>query len=423
MLKEEKNKLLSEAIKATRSKRALQLCKTFKFKVNKSSLSKEQKESLKMFFIEAKRTYNYILNDISNGADLFNYDYKKLNHITYYDKDKNIIEYANTHIKTSVIQEIIANMRDSIKGLSASKKNGNKVSSLRFKTECNSIKLKQYGITHFIKGSRIKIQGIKKPIRVSGLKQLDKYNNIDFTTANILYDGYDYYISLTCFIDKENTKKEYKNNIIGIDLGCRSAIALSNGEKVKVTIEESERLKGLQNKLRSCKKRSNNWYKIQSKLRKEYNKMVNRKNDLSNKLAHYLISNNEIIVIQDDQINEWKENDGLSKTIHHSILGRLKSQLKRYDNVILLDNWFPTTQHCFNCGHDTKIDLNKTIFVCENCGLIEDRDIHAANNMIEFYNRYIQSVGTIDLKPRVKISYKNYKDLCKQEAQLSLAAE
>ena len=38
---------------------------------------------------------------------------------------------------------------------------------------------------------------------------MDKYTNIDFTTANILYDGYDYYISLTCFIDKENTKKEY----------------------------------------------------------------------------------------------------------------------------------------------------------------------------------------------------------------------
>lgn len=423
MLKEEKNKLLSEAIKATRSKRALQLCKTFKFKVNKSSLSKEQKESLKMFFIEAKRTYNYILNDINNGADLFDYDYKKLNHITYYDKDNNIIEYTNTHIKTSVIQEIIANMRDSIKGLSASKKNGNKVGSLRFKSEYNSIKLKQYGITHSIKGNRIKIQGIKKPIRVCGLKQLDKYTNIDFTTANILYDGYDYYISLTCFIDKENTEKEYKNNIIGIDLGCRSTITLSNGEKVKVIVEESERLKGLQNKLRSCKKRSNNWYKTQSKLRKEYNKMVNRKNDLSNKLVHYLISNNEIIVIQDDQINKWKEKDELSKIIHHSILGRLKSQLKRYDNVILLDNWFPTTQHCFNCGHDTKTDPNKTIFVCENCGLKEDRDIHAANNMIEFYNRYIQSVGTIDLKPRVKISYKNYKDLYRQEAQLSLAAE
>ena len=151
--------------------------------------------------------------------------------------------------------------------------------------------------------------------------------------------------------------------------------------------------------------------------------MVNRKNDLSNKLVHYLISNNEIIVTQDDQINKWKEKDELSKTIHHSILGRLKSQLKRYDNVVLLDNWFPTTQHCFNCDHDTKTDLNKTIFVCENCGLTEDRDIHAANNMIEFYNRYIQSVGTIDLKPRVRISYKNYKDLCRQEAQLSLAAE
>ena len=195
MLKEEKNKILKESISVTRSKRALQTCKTFKFKIDRSSLSKEQKESIKMFFVEAKRTYNYILNDINNGSDLFEYDYKKLNHITYLDKNKNLIEYDNKYIKTSIIQEIIAGMKYSIKGLSVSKKNGNKIGVLKYKSECNSISLKQYGVTHSIRGNRIKIQGIKKPIRVNGLKQLKKYNNIDYTIANLLYDGYDYFIS------------------------------------------------------------------------------------------------------------------------------------------------------------------------------------------------------------------------------------
>jgi hypothetical protein len=54
-----------------------------------------------------------------------------------------------------------------------------------------------------------------------------------------------------------------------------------------------------------------------------------------------------------------------------------------------------------------------------------DRDIHAANNMIEYYNRYkkLQSVVPTDLKPVRKITYKSYKELLKQEALLSLATE
>lgn len=419
MLKEEKNKILKEAISATRSKRALQTCKTFKFKIDKSSLSKEQKESIKMFFVEAKRTYNYILNDINNGVDLFEYDYKKLNHITYLDKDKNLIEYDNKYIKTSVIQEIITGMKYSIKGLSASKKNGNKIGALRFKSECNSISLKQYGVTHSIKGNRIKIQGIKKPIRVNGLKQLNQYENIDYTVANLLYDGYDYFISLTCYIDKENKIKN--NNIIGIDLGCETTVTTSDGGKMKITIEESERLKGLQTRLATQTKRSNNWYKTVSKIRKEYNRINNKKEDISNKIVNKL-TQNSIVVMQDDQINEWHESEHISRTVQHSIIGRIKSKLKKCDNVIVLDQWFPTTKHCFDCGHDNNLSLSDRIFICPHCGVEYDRDVHAANNMIDYYIK-IKSAGTIDLKPGRKVIYSKYKYLFEQEAQSSLAAE
>lgn len=414
----DKNKIISDAIKATRLKRKSQACKVFKFKVNRSALSNEQKNSLKMFFVEAKRVYNYI---IGNKLDPYSINYKNVKEITYIDKDKNQIDYKIQYIGSSVIDDTITLIKDSIKGLSSSKKNGNKIGSLGFKSECNSIRLRQYGITHYIKNSSIKIQGIKKPIKVSGLKQLNKYDNIDYTVANILYDGYDYFISLTCFIDKE--KKQTNNNIIGIDLGCSTTITTSDGEKIKISIEESERLKGLQAKLSKQIKRSNNWYKTRSKIRKEYNRMNNRKNDISNKIVNRLLQN-KIVVIQDDQINEWHENELTSKTIQNSILGRIKTRLKKADNVILLDQWFPTTKHCFQCGNDLEIGLSQRAYKCD-CGFEMDRDIHATLNMIEYYKQYkkLQSVGTTDLKPVRKISYKNYKELSKQEALLSSDAE
>ena len=416
MNQQEKNKAISNAISATRSKRKGQTCKVFRFKIDKSSLNKEQKESIKMFFVEAKRIYNYILG---SKLDPYSITYKNLKNISYLDKDKNTIPYSLQYVGSSVTDDIITIMKDSIKGLSASKKNGNKIGGLKFKSECNSIRLRQYGITHSIRGNKFKIQGIKKPIRVNGLKQLNQYNNIDYTVANLLYDGYDYFISLTCFTNKEN--KIRNNNIIGIDLGCTSTITTSDGEKMKISIEESERLKGLQARLATQTKRSNNWYKTVSKIRKEYNRMCNKKNDISNKIVNKL-SYNGTIVIQDDQINEWHENEQLSKTVQHSILGRIKTKLKKMDNVIVLDQWFPTTKHCFECGSNVDLTLSDRTFICPVCGVITDRDIHAANNMIDFYNK-IKSAGTVDLKPGRKVVYNKYKHLFEQEVQLSLAAE
>lgn len=412
----EKNKIISDAIRATRLKRKDQTCKVFKFKIDKSSLNKEQKESIKMFFVESKRVYNYILG---SNLDPYSTTYKNLKNISYLDKDKNVIPYSIQYIGSSVIDDIITIMKDSIKGLSSSKKNGNKVGGLRFKSECNSIRLRQYNVTHSIRGNKIKIQGIKKPIRVNGLKQLEKYDNIDYTVANLLYDGYDYFISLTCFVDKENKIKN--NNTIGIDLGCESTITTSDGEKMKITIEESERLKGLQARLATQKKRSNNWYKTISKIRKEYNRMNNKKEDIANKIVSKLSSNGTIIM-QDDQINEWHENEYLSKTIQHSVIGRIKSKLQKKDNVTVLDQWFPTSKYCFECGNKTNLALSDRTFICSECGCESDRDIHAAKNMIDFYIK-IKSAGTVDLKPGRKVIYSKYKDLFEQEAQSPLAAE
>ena len=299
----ERNKLIGDNGRKTRMKRAKQICKTFKFKIDWGNLNLNQKETLKMMFVEAKWIYNYLLSQ----EDIYSFDYKNINSITHKDKNKNDIPVNITYIKSSVKQELISQIVNQIKGLSTLKKKGYKVGKLKFKSEFNSIKLKQYNVTHYLKGNKFKIQGIKTPIRVMGLHQLKQYPNIDYTTANLLYDGINYFISLTCFIDKEVKTKH--NNIVGIDMGVSTTLALSNGEKYNISIEESERLKKLQAKLARQIKGSNNRYKTIKKLRKEYNHINNKKNDITNKLVHYLLDNYDTIVIQDEQIAEWQKMD------------------------------------------------------------------------------------------------------------------
>ena len=416
----EKNKQIAQTMKETYTKRKSQDCKCFKFKIDKSNLSKTQVNQLKMQFVEAKWIYNYLISQ----DDIFSFDYKNLSKITHKDKNKNdietIIQYVGSSVKQSIIQDII----NQIKGLSALKKKGYKVGKLKFKSEYNSINLKQYNHTHSIRGNKFKIQGIKRLIRVRGLDQLSKYNNIDYANAKLLYDGIDYYIVLTCFIDKE--EKHYKNEIVGIDMGVSTSLTLSDGTKYDISIEESEKLKRLQVKLSRQKKGSNNRYKTIKRIRKEYIHINNKKNDISNKIVSNILNNNKTIVIQDEQISEWRQ-DGISGSkIQHSILGRVKSKLANNDRTIILDKWFPTTKYCNKCNAKVELKLKDRIFECPNCKTKEDRDIHAANNMIWFYLKYnkLDRSGTdqTSIKGPVKIAYNKFvSNLAKQEDTTSSA--
>ena len=431
-LRLEKNKRIADTSKATRQRRKSQKCHTFKFKVDKRRLTNKQREYLFMMFVEAKWVYNYITQ---YADDIWGLNYKDVVNITHKDKDDNDIPVTITHLGSSLRTQIIDKTLNNIKTLHTLKQKGYNVGKLKFKSEYKSIPLKQYGTTHKIKGSnRIKIQGIKQPLKVFGLEQLSQYENLELTTAEIINTGYgDYYITLTCWCDRKETKySDYKNTILGIDMGIVDNITCSDGNKYNVYVEETERLKKLQAKLARQKKDSNNYRKTVFKIRKEHDHINNKRNDIANKLVHKLLSENAIIVCQDEQIASWKNpykskeaKYASSQVVHHSVLGRIKAKLQQSTRVVTLDKWTPTTQHCFNCGTNTPHKTDERTYVCSNCGLTEDRDIHAAKNMVSFYISYVNktktdTLGTSDtVKPaNRKISYRN---LCgKQEDATSL---
>ena len=409
----ERNKLIGENGRHTREKRKAQICKTFRFKVDWNRLNKRQKECLKMMFVEAKWIYNYIISQ----EDIKSIDYKTLSTITRKDKDKNDIITQIKYLGSSIKQELIAQVLNQIKGLSVLKRKGHKVGKLKYKTEINSIKLKQYNVTHRLKGyNKIKVQGIHDPLPLLGMNQLHKYkDNIDYTTANLVYDGINYYVCLTCFINKDNVVCKRKNSIIGIDLGIKDTVTCSDGTKFNISIGESEKLKKLQRKLDGQIKGSNNRYKTVKKIRKEYIHITNKKNDVANKLVHDLLSIADIIVMQDEQIESWRQTTNSADKIQHSILGRIKSRLNYSDRVVILDKYFPTTKYCSNCGNMLSLELNDRIYECPVCKRKEDRDIHAANNMIYFYQQIKDRPGTDQTLKLV--SYNSYKEfVAKQES-------
>ena len=195
-------------------------------------------------------------------------------------------------------------------------------------------------------------------------------------------------------------------------MGVSTSLTLSDGTKYDISIGESEKLKRLQVKLSKQKKGSNNRYKTVKKIRKEYIHINNKKNDISNKIVHSILNDNKIIVIQDEQISKWRQDSMSGSKMQHSILGRVKAKLIACNRTVVLDQWFPTTKYCRHCGSKVELELKDRIFECPNCKTKEDRDIHAANNMIWFYLKYnkLDRSGTdqTSIKEPVKIAYNKF---------------
>lgn len=371
----EKNNRIRQSMIETKLKRSLQRCLVYELKINTSKMNKTDLEKLKFLFVQCKWLYNYLLND---EIDIFKFD-TKTRDIFIYDKDKNKIT-KTIDIPSKIIQSVHGALKQNIKSLNHRKQKGYKIGKLKFRSEYNSIELSQYNNTHAIKNGKIRICGFKKLFKVHGLNQIKR--EYEIANAKLIQKPSGYYIKLTCFenLTQKRINKPIKE--VGLDFGIKTHITTSDNEKFDITIEESERLKGLQKKLARQIKGSNNRNKTIHKIRREYEKLSNQKKDKCNKLVNYLCTKYSAIYMQDEMIAGWHK--GLfGKQVQHSCLGQLKYKLINQSTVKIIDKSYPTTKLCYNCGTVHRdITLNDRIFICPSCNFHEERDLKAAKTIL-----------------------------------------
>ena len=385
-----KNNRIREKSKETREKRKSQVCRVYRVKIDISHLNVAQKEHLKMLFVEAKWLYNDALTFMKDH-DISEYDTKIVT-VHGLDKDKNPVTHDLQYISSQMKQSVIQSIKCSLKALSSLKKNNHQVGGLRYKSEYASINLKQHKITYrFYDEKHIGIQGFDKPLKIRGAKQFWNIPSLELANAKLLNLPDGYYLAITTYQNKGGEKKKYKPEI-GIDMGIKTTITTSDGRKFKVLIEESERLKKCQRQIARREKGSSNRYRARKLMRKSYQKLGNKKRDAANKITHELLEH-EVVYMQDENLKGWHK--GLfGKTVQHSVLGLVKRKLMNSEGVIVLPKSMPTTKYCPKCGNLKKdIKLSDRVYEC-SCGYKEDRDIHAARNMILLSKRAIAERST-----------------------------
>lgn len=374
----EKNKRIKKTLKATRERRSTMDCKVFQMKVSKTRINGQQGEALNRIFLEAKWVRNAL---IASGE--FTRDNLKNFRDTVPVHTPDGVEMRDVRVLGGQIaQGVLSEIKTNLRQLSSSKKNGHKVGRLKFCQEITSIDFVQAGNSWKLNtdNSTVKLANIPGWIKVRGLKQIPE--DAEFGNAKLVRRASGLYIHITTFIPKVAKDDVQPGTVIGVDMGIATGLTFSDGSKINVAFGESERLRRLRRKLNRQVKGSNKYNKTWELIKRELEKNTRRKNDAANKIVHEL-AKNERIFFQDENISAWKNKKSKargSKKIHSGILGRVKSQLKTLDNAVCLDRFEPTTQLCV-CGAKNKHTLDKRVYRC-TCGYIEDRDIHAALNMI-----------------------------------------
>ena len=375
-----KNRKIAQTRQETSQRRKFQAAKTYQLKIVANKLSNNQKRTLDQAFLQAKWFTNDVIHHLETGKLSDYVSSTKAVGVRLGSASDEYEERKLAHLSAQVKQAIVARIGDSLSSLKSLKGNNRRVGKLRYVKEVNSLPLNQYGNTHrIVDENTVHIVKIGK-VKVRGLQQIP--HDAEFATATLNRKPDGYYIHLTVFIPVVVDIDWETRPDVGIDLGIKDALITSTGVKYRVRVEAPSRLKGLQRKLARQQKGSKNYAKTVQKIKREYQRLSNTKNDRANKIVHELLASSGIVFMQDEMVHNW--HSGLfGKQVQVSILGRLKSKLVRHPRVCVINRSCATTQLCPDCGMLNKHTLDKRVYRC-SCGYTEDRDIHSAKNMLIF---------------------------------------
>ena len=237
-----------------------------------------------------------------------------------------------------------------------------------------------------IEGNYIKIPKLKSKIKIvlhRQLKGLIKSATISKTPSN------QYYISI--LVDTENIQLPKNDNKIGIDLGLKEFAICSNGDRFdnpKNLRKSEKKLAKLQKDLSRKNKGSNNRCKARLKVAKLHQKIANQRKDFLQKLSTKIISENQVIVLEDLKVKNMLQNHKLAKAISEVSWAEFRRMLEYKAawygrEIIVAPSNYASSQLCSNCGYKNSDVKNLALrnWTCPQCGANHDRDLNAAKNL------------------------------------------
>ena len=219
-----------------------------------------------------------------------------------------------------------------------------------------------------------------------------------------------YFLSFVVEISPE--LKPARNESIGIDLGLKTFATLSSGEKVDSPdyAKLEQKIKRAQRHYSRRQKGSKRRERMRLRVAKLKAKQRDKRSYFLHKLSTRVVSENQVIALEDLGVSGMLKNRCLSRAISQSgwrefrCLCENKSH-KFGRHFVAISRWEPTSQVCCECGYKWgKLDLSVREIVCFNCGKLHDRDDNASKRIEQVGVGHIHDSKRTGRKPKTEIS-------------------
>lgn len=188
-------------------------------------------------------------------------------------------------------------------------------------------------------------------------------------------------------------KRASGEEIIGIDMGLKAYVTLSDGKMIKAPKPLGANLKKLRRLQRHFSRQTKggkNWVKTKLEIGRLHYRIGNIRSNFIHGLTDYLVKTYGGFVIEDLNISGMIKNKHLARHITDVGWFEFARQLEYKCKdagiaVVKADRWYPSTKRCSQCGNKKdEMKLSERTYHCDVCGLNLDRDVNAARNLADY---------------------------------------
>lgn len=143
------------------------------------------------------------------------------------------------------------------------------------------------------------------------------------------------------------------------------------------------------------KHNSSNREKARRKVAKLHMQAANIRSDILHKATSAIVARLKeaherpaSVGIEDLNVAGMLKNHNLARAIANVGLGEFRRQIEYKAKqagveVVVVDQWYPSSKTCSECGVvKDELKLSERTFRCDSCGLVIDRDLNAAVNLM-----------------------------------------
>jgi putative transposase len=197
-----------------------------------------------------------------------------------------------------------------------------------------------------------------------------------------------WYVSFSCERPEPSPLPE-TGQYVGIDVGLKTFATLSTGDEVanpRFFRQEEQALATAQRRLSKAEKGTPERAKRRHVVARIHERIAWRRSEFAHQQSRRIIDTFDLIAVEDLSVNRMTHNHCLAKSIHDAAWSQFTVYLAHKaawaGRRLVAVNPAYTSQDCSGCRHRQVLSLSDRTYSCPCCGLILDRDLNAARNIL-----------------------------------------